>query len=249
MRDVSFLNELPIAHRGYYNDENPENSIMAFARAVEANFAIELDLQLSKDDVVMVFHDDSLDRMCGVRGGIKDYTYEELQKFNLGKTKYKIPTFKEVLEIVDGKVPMVVELKTIKEKNALLPIKMYELLKEYKGKYVVQSFDPKLMKAVRLAYPNILRGQLVYDMHDAKQNAMVRFLVAHLYTNVLSKPDYINSDFNHKPLMLRIFKKRGGEVICYTARTIEEYNEAFKFFDNVIFEKFEPVSFKEKKHI
>lgn len=101
------------AHRGLWNAAEgvPENSLPAFARAAEQGYAIELDIQITKDGRIVVFHDDTMKRMCGNEGKISDYTYEELQQFHLGDSTEKIPLLREVLQTVDGRVPLLVEIK------------------------------------------------------------------------------------------------------------------------------------------
>ena len=109
--DMSYL-KVDYAHRGLHNEELPENSIGAFKNAVEHRYGIELDIQLSKDKVPMVFHDATLTRVCGIDAKLADYTCEELCRMKLLGSEYTIPTLKEVLETVDGKVPLLVEFKT-----------------------------------------------------------------------------------------------------------------------------------------
>ena len=101
------------AHRGLWNAAEgvPENSLPAFARAAEQGYAIELDIQITKDGRIVVFHDDTMKRMCGNEGKISDYTYEELQQFHLGDSTEKIPLLREVLQTVDGRVPLLIEIK------------------------------------------------------------------------------------------------------------------------------------------
>ena len=107
-----FLN-VYYAHRGLHDNETdaPENSMSAFRRAVEAGYGIELDVQVTKDKIPVVFHDFTLQRVCGQEGKVCDYTYEELQKFRLCKSSETIPLFEDVLKLVAGKVPLIVELK------------------------------------------------------------------------------------------------------------------------------------------
>ncbi len=246
MRQVKWLDKYPIAHRGYYDETHPENSLAAFEEAVKHNYAIELDLQLSKDLQLVVFHDDDLARMCQVEGGVKDYTYQQLQTFKLAKTNHSMPLFADVLKLVKGRVPLVIELKSIKEMNALLCPKVYQMLQDYQGDYVIQSFNPFLVKYFKIHHPEILRGQLVCDMVDSNFNKIIKVALARLWLNIFSKPDFINSHFTYLPPKLLRFKKRGGQTICYTARNEQEYRQAFKDFDNVIFEQFEPKYFYQK---
>ena len=249
-RNVDFLKELPIAHRGYFDAANPENSMAAFNRAIERHYGIEMDLQLTKDNQVVVFHDNSVARMCGKPLNIKDYTYAELLTFKLGKTDHQIPLFKDFLALVHGQVPLVIELKSEPAKNKLLPQYTYELLKDYQGQYVVQSFNPLLVRYFKKHHPEILRGQLVGDFtKDPKMNKLEARIISGLHLNVFSKPDYLNSYFTHRPPKLVKFQAKGGCVICYTAKTPEEYQKAFENFDNVIFEGFEPTYFAKHKQM
>ena len=113
MKDIEILIKKPFAHRGYFNKEDgiPENSIPAFERAVKSGFGIELDVHILKDGAIVVFHDDSLNRMTGVNKNLKDLTYDEIKDLKLNGTSFGIPLFIDVLKIVDGKVPILIELK------------------------------------------------------------------------------------------------------------------------------------------
>ena len=108
--DMSRL-RVDYAHRGLHGETIPENSLPAFARAVEEGFGIELDVQLSSDGIIMVFHDDTLARMTGAKGKLNEYTCEELQQLHLGDSEETIPTFDQVLEVVGGRIPLLIELK------------------------------------------------------------------------------------------------------------------------------------------
>lgn len=247
-RNVEFIDKYPIAHRGFFDNtsESPENSLNAFKKAVENKYAIELDLQLSKDMQVVVFHDDDLKRICNINKNVRDFTYDELSKIKLMSSSQSMPLFKDVLELVNGKVPLIIELKSIKEMNNELLPRVYELIKNYKGDYAIQSFNPTLVSYYRKNYPNIIRGQLVYDYKDSKIKKILKYLLSHLYLNFLSKPDFINSYLEYFPRKLLKFKKKGGKVICYTAKNNTQYTKAFDFFDNVIFEGFVPDYFYKK---
>ena len=119
------------AHRGLHDNRTdaPENSLKAFAKAVEAGYGIEMDIQLTKDGVPVVFHDFTLQRMCGTDGKVCDYTYEELQAFHLCESTERIPKFADVLALVDGKVPLIVELKIEGGDTGVCPV-ADELLRE-----------------------------------------------------------------------------------------------------------------------
>ena len=101
------------AHRGLHDNRSqaPENSMAAFQKAVEAGYGIELDVQLTRDRIAVVFHDETLSRVCGVEGKVRDYTSEQLRSFYLCGTQERIPLFADVLALVDGQVPLIIELK------------------------------------------------------------------------------------------------------------------------------------------
>ena len=101
------------AHRGLHSEDKtvPENSLPAFRAAVEAGYGMELDIQLSKDGQVMVFHDDTLDRVCGVHGRVDAFTFDELRQMHLCGTQETLPLLTEVFEVVQGRQPMIIELR------------------------------------------------------------------------------------------------------------------------------------------
>ena len=112
-QSMKAFEEVYIAHRGFFDNKKgvPENSIPAFQKAVEYGFGIELDVQLSKDGYLLVFHDDNLKRMCGVDKKLREMNYEEILQYSLLNTNEKIPLFTEVLKVIGGKVPLIVEVK------------------------------------------------------------------------------------------------------------------------------------------
>ena len=149
------------AHRGLHNEELPENSLGAFKNAVDHRFGIELDIQLSKDNVPMVFHDATLKRVCGIDAKLCDYTAEELQKIKLLDSEWTIPRFEEVLSLVDGRVPLLVEFK---RGNTDLVKIACDMLDSYNGAFCVESFDPIMLMRIKKYRPKFARGQLVGKM-------------------------------------------------------------------------------------
>lgn len=181
------------AHRGLFGKNIPENSLSAFKKAVENNFGIELDVQLSKDNAVMVFHDYTLKRMTGAEGKLSDFTKDELKKLSLLETDEKIPTLEEVLKIVDGKVPLLVELKGESFDSSLCQ-KLAENLKEYKGEYCVESFNPLLIKNIKKYLPDVICGQLYTNVIKEKKFSVLNLLLTMMSFNFLAKPDFIAYD-------------------------------------------------------
>ena len=184
------------AHRGLHcaQDGIPENSLPAFRRAVEAGYGIELDLHLTTDGRLVVFHDDTLDRVCGVTGRVDEKSYAELQQLRLLGTEERIPLFSEVLDIVAGKIPMIVEVKYQKNYPALCE-KMMSQLRDYTGLYCVESFHPQVILWMKNHAPAVARG-LLSDRYTEGEGNMTRLTPAtwasqQLLFNWLTAPDFI----------------------------------------------------------
>ena len=238
-----FFNKL-YAHRGLYDNETdaPENSMKAFEKAVEAGFGMEMDVQLSKDGVPVVFHDYTLERMCHVPGKVCDYTYEELQQFPLGKSTETIPKFEDVLNMVDGREPLIVEIKVEKFDLSVCK-KADDLLQKYKGMYCVESFHPFAVRWFRRKHKDIMRGQLSNGfIKECDESKIVCFLLQNLMLNFLGRPDFIA--YNHK--YDRIFSRRicrkmfKNTAAAWTIQSEEELKKARKGFDMFIFDSFVP---------
>lgn len=229
------------AHRGLHDENIPENSLAAFARAVEERVGIELDIQLSKDGVVMVFHDDKLNRVCGIDARLSDYTAHELKNMKLLGTEHTIPTFREVLELVDGRVPLLVEFK---RGNAELVRIACDMLDEYQGAFCVESFDPTLLMKIKKYRPKFARGQLVTNMFraDFSKNPLLNFALTYMLFNFLSRPDFIAFDKKLKGnLSVWICKNICNvPIFTWTIDKREEYDASKNKHLAPIFEKFIP---------
>ena len=155
------------AHRGLHTEDGtvPENSLPAFRAAAEAGYAVEMDVHLTADDQLVVFHDDTLERMCGVPGVIDDFTLAELRALRLGDTDCVIPTFAEALEALGGRVPLLLEVKRGHNNRRLCALTL-AALRTYGGPYCVESFDPTIVAWFRRNAPDILRGQLSQPPKD-----------------------------------------------------------------------------------
>ena len=233
----NFLLDKYIAHRGFHDKENPENTIGAFNRAIEHGYAIELDVQLLKDGTVVVIHDNKLSRLCGVDKYISSCTLEDLKDLYILDTKYQIPTLKEVLEFVNGKTPLLIEIKNTL-KVGELESKTYELLKDYNGEYAIQSFNPFSLEWFKKNAPNILRGQLSSFFKGEDLSFIKKAILKKLRLNKISNPNFIS--YNAENLPNRYCNKCKLPVLAWTVRSQEEYLKVIKFADNIIFENFEP---------
>lgn len=233
------------AHRGLHTKDKsiPENSIPAFLHAVNNNYGIELDLQFSKDFQVVVFHDDTLTRVCGVNKRVDDLTYEELQQLTLCETNERIPLFSEVLKLVNGKVPLIVELKTGKNNERLCKT-AYQILKEYQGDYCIESFDPFIVKWFRLNAPHILRGQLSAPVSSLKKElpASQAFFLSNCLSNFLSRPNFIAYDKISMPFPVKLAYSLGAMPVVWTVRDSDDIKLIESKNDAVIFEFYHPTS-------
>ncbi|MBQ7894994.1 MAG: glycerophosphodiester phosphodiesterase [Oscillospiraceae bacterium] len=226
------------AHRGLHSRDKtvPENSLAAFALAAEAGYGIELDVQLSKDGQVVVFHDDTLDRVCSVSGRVDEFDYEELKTMKLCGTEETIPLFSDVLKLVDGRSTLIVELKPGK-RNKELCKKTYELLAAYRGSVCIESFHPLIVAWFRFHAPELVRGQLAMPAkYYEKQSPFMRFMLANTLFNFIARPQFIAYNIGKRPLSVKLANLMGAMKICWTSH--EPRNE--KGMDGVIFEFYKP---------
>ena len=242
--DTSFLTGV-YAHRGYFDNENgiPENSMPAFQKAIDANIGIELDVALSSDGVAMVFHDKNLERLCGIEGNIWEYTSEELQQMKLLDTEYTIPTLSQVLQLIDGKVPLIAEHKMDLVDTAICE-SSYELLKNYKGKWCIKSFDPRALLWYKSNAPEVVRGQLAEEFWHKEEYAGKPLYTAlsFMVGNVATRPDFISYNYEHKDnISVKLCRLLGADTACWTVKTQQEYEELKNEFDIVLFDEFEIV--------
>ena len=230
------------AHRGLHTPDRtvPENSLAAFRRAVEAGYGIELDIQLSRDGQVVVFHDDTLQRVCGVQGRVDAFTLEELQAMQLHGTGETIPLFTQVLRLVAGKVPLIVELKT-GPRNKELCQKALAILRDYSGPFCIESFDPRIVGWFRRHAPEILRGQLAGPPATYKGVPPGGgFILGNLLANVLGRPEFIAYDNLPRPACVRFVLRHGPLRVVWTARDAAAHDALTRENDLIIFEFYTP---------
>ena len=225
---------MEFAHRGLHNKNLPENSLRAFLAAVDRGLGIELDIQCSKDGEVVVFHDFTLSRMTEKQGRVLDYTAEELGKMSLKGLPDGIPTLKQVLDAVGGKVPLIIEIKVPGLDLSVCP-KAFALLDRYQGPYCIESFHPLAIRWMKRHRPAVLRGQLSSDFfkHSEKGSRISFFAVKNLLLNFLSRPDFIAFDIRYpRALSFRLCTKFFHAIpIGWTVRTRDELKNAKADFD------------------
>lgn len=236
-----------VAHRGYFtlDQQIPENSIPAFRNAVEHGYGVELDVQLTKDQQVVVFHDSTLLRACGLDARVDSLTYQEIkeQLFLFG-TQERVPLFTEVLATLGGKVPVIVELKRGGDwvRNCELTL---ALLRNYQGEFCIESFDYRIVRWFYLHAPEIMRGQLSeYYRHRKDMHPLVAFIARNVLTNFLTRPQFIaygcKECNKEKPLPVRLCERLGAFRVMWTDKPGHDQDWLKTRYDCLIFQHFEP---------
>ena len=247
MSDLGWLTARPIAHRGYHDRSSGriENTLPAAEAAVARNFAIECDLQPTADGRVVVFHDDALDRLTEATGPVGTHTLAELRAIRLRDTDAGIPTLEELLDLVDGQVPLVIELKSLWDGDRRLEKAVAPILAGYSGPAAVMSFDPMAMLAMRRLAPALPRGLIGYDFPPGPEEGGLpwpqRFVLRHLFAAAIVWPHFVSFGIKalpaNAPLMLRHL---GMPLICWTVRDAEDWAKARAYTDQITFEGFDP---------
>lgn len=240
----------PLAHRGLHDveDGRPENSLASIRAAIAFGYGIEIDLQISKDGQAMVFHDYDLQRLCGVKGAVCQRSAEELWQTPLIGGGEGVPTLRQVLELIDGRVPLLIE---IKDQDLRLGANIGDLeqatvqtMKSYTGPVALMSFNPHSVAKLAELAPGIPRGLTTcnYDKEDW-------LLVPDARREELAEiPDFERTgscfishqqDQLDSPAVTRL-KAQGTPILCWTIRSEEQESEARKVADNITFEGYLP---------
>ncbi|CAI2934552.1 glycerophosphodiester phosphodiesterase [Aminobacter niigataensis] len=236
MSELSWLTARPIAHRGLHdlNKTCWENTLSAFERAAARGYAIECDVHLSADGDVVVFHDNSLDRLTGTNGYIWQRTAGELAALRVGGTADHVPTLGELLRLVDGRVPLVIELKGIPGHDDGLVAKVGEALRHYNGKVAIMSFDHWLIRDFSRHAPGIPGGLTAWGDVDHELEAHFSMLAHGI--------SFVSYSVTHLPNRFVSFvrEKLAMPVITWTVRDEEAVRTTFSRADQMTFEGFEP---------
>jgi len=240
MSDLSWLTAQPVAHRGYHdlNDKRWENTLPAFQAAVERGFAIECDVHLSADRVPVVIHDDNLQRLAGHDGLVWQRTAAELGAMKVGGTADHIPSLQEALDLVAGKVPMVIELKGIPGHDEGLVEIVGRMLKTYGGKAAIMSFDHWLVRDFAKDAPGIPGGLTAYG----KDNQLIESHFSML-AHDLAFTSYAAGDLPN-PFVSFVREKLKMPVITWTIRDQKAIDLSYKYGDQITFEGFDPAAMR-----
>ena len=233
------------AHRGLHGDGVPENSLAAFLKAKEAGYGIELDVHLTKDGELAVIHDSSLKRVTGVDLCIEDISSSDLNNYCLNGSKEMIPDFRHVLEIVGDAVPLIVELKCVRDNYRELCQKTCDLLDAFDGVYCVESFDPRCVYWFRKNRPDIVRGQLTENYFVSPGNKLpwyIKFALRNQMLNFLTQPDFIAYRFVDRKTVSNTICKYlwKAQFVSWTLKNQDEYDAATCEGWIPIFENFRP---------
>lgn len=244
-KKLADLGKWSYAHRGLHDQYLPENSMGAFRAAVEAGYGMELDLHLLRDGNLGVMHDSSLKRTTGRDGKMEDLTTEQLSEYHLQGTEETIPQFRQVLDLVAGKVPLIIELKSDGYNASQLCQAACRMLEGYQGLYCLESFDPRCVIWLRKHQPQIIRGQLAENFLAAKGVHMpwiLKWILTNNAANFLSLPDFIAYRFAHRNTFGNTVCRKvwGIQGVSWTLHSKEEYDTAVAEGWIPIFEGFRP---------
>ena len=221
------------AHRGLFDNKNiVENTISAFKKALLNNLNIELDIRVTKDKKIVVFHDANIKRLTGIDRLVKDMRYEELKDISLLNTTDKIPIFEDVLHLVRGRVTLLIELKENFSSNTLKELN--KLLLDYNGKVLLQSFNPIIAR--KISYTSLKRykmGILLTDEYNGFKKALYdtfiyKYLIKQKYINFISSP---------KELVLKVKEISKKDLFVWTIKTKEDFIKYKKYSNNLICEE------------
>ena len=217
MKNTDFLKRNLIAHRGVHNSQITENSLPAFVKSVDKNYIIELDIHILTDNTIVVYHDHNLKKLTGVNKVIETLSYTQLSKIKINK-KYTIPTLEQVIHIVDGKVPILIEIKDV-DNNSNLEEELVKILDNYKGEFAIQSMNPFVIDWFNKNRKGYAVGLIIFN--DLNYNIVKR------YTR---KIDFISVYKRQLPFKINKL------VLGWTIRNEKEYKKYKNLCDNLICE-------------
>ena len=232
------------AHRGLHDEIRPENSMSAFEAALDAGFGIELDIHLLADGNLAVMHDSSLRRTADADVLIETLTTQQLSDYRLNGTDETIPTFQQVLDLFDGKAPLIVELKTANNNHAQLAEAACRMLDAYHGPYCIESFDPRCVRWLKKNRPDVIRGQLAENFLRTTfpVPGILKFLMTNHLVNFLTAPDFIAYKFDDRKNLGTFLTRRllGVQGVSWTIRSKKDFDTAINEGWLAIFEGFRP---------
>ena len=238
----------PIAHRGLHDASRGvmENSLSAVRAAMGRGYAIEVDLQCAAGDMPVVFHDDMLDRLTGQSGPVAAFDVATLGKMRLKDSSDTILSLPDLLALVDGYVPLVLEVKNTGRHDGGFEANIAKQLTAYTGPAAVMSFDPNAVAAFRQQAPALPRGLVAGRFSSTKEeqdlSGLQRFAMRHLLTAAFAQPHFIAYDIQALPALAPLLAKTvfGLPLLTWTVRNDAERERALRYADAMIFESIQP---------
>lgn len=237
MADLGFLTRTPYAHRGLHGAGVIENSRAAFEAAIAAGHGVETDVQVSKDGIAMVFHDYELDRLTRKSGAVVERKAKKLEKIKLKGSDETIPQLTEMLALVDGRAPILIELKAKNRKVKKLCRSVADALKGYEGEAAVMSFNPEVGRWFAKHAPDIVRGLVVTEHDEISLAARLKGAVQRSASVFRAEPDFLAYDVRDLPSAFAdSLRTKGVPVVTWTVRTAGERISAEEGADQIIYE-------------
>lgn len=237
-KSLDFLLNGPIAHRGLFDQQYPENSLGAFALAAQAGLVSELDVQLTFDGHPVVFHDDDLFRMTGQPGKVSTFTLHQLKKLHLLQTAETIPTLQEVRRALPQAAGLLVEIKSAPH-MAQVSRAVWQTLQNSPFPWAVESFDPLALLWFTQHIPQLPRGMLIAQKNQ--YHPLQNTLLAPELVQLIIQPDFWAYDLKTLPNKhSRFLRQKGTAVLSWTIHTPEEWQKAQLYSDNLIFDSIRP---------
>jgi glycerophosphoryl diester phosphodiesterase len=244
MAALDWLTARPIAHRGLHDAGAGviENTPSAFAGAVADNYGIECDLQITADDEAVVHHDDALGRLTDGDGELADMTAAELMRVPFKQTTDRITRLGDLCDLVAGRVPLLLELKSLGDRDQRLPRRVADVLRSYAGPVAVMSFDPDQVLGMRISGPRLPRGITAQHWSHRSTRDIGERWSTHIGTVLMMRPQFVAYSVKDLPATAPLLARRllGLPLLTWTVRTDDDRARAARWADQIIFEGFRP---------
>lgn len=231
---MEWLKKKSIAHRGLHDEKFiPENTILSFEEAIKKGYGIELDVRITKDKQIVVFHDKNLIRLSNSNKKIEDLDFDELKKFKLLDTNEEIPLLSEVLSLVDSRVPLLIDIKDYGDIGTIERC-IYEIIKDYRGELAICSFNPEVVLWFLKYRPNIKRG-LIFGNLEKYEIKYHNFIF--IYRYLLVRPHFVSLEYKLvNTFLVKICKLFKIPLISWTIKSKSSLEKVLGKVDNIIFE-------------
>lgn len=237
MADLGFLTRAPYAHRGLHGPDIVENSRAAFEAAIAAGHGVETDVQVSKDGVAMVFHDYELDRLTRKSGPVIERKAAKLEKTKFKDSDETVPRLTEMLALIDGRAPVLIELKAKSRKVKKLCRSVADALADYEGEAAIMSFNPEVGRWFARNAPDIVRGLVITEHDEVTLAARLKGAMQRSLSVFRAEPDFLAYDIRDLPSAFAdSLREKGVPVVTWTVRTEGERACAAKGADQIIYE-------------